>query len=255
MNIKDYQPKERFTNRVENYVKYRPNYPQDIVNVLKNSYSLTKDSVIADIGSGTGIFTKLLLQNDFTVFGIEPNSEMRRYAENDLVQYKKYKSIKGSAEHTTLNNDIVDAITVAQAFHWFNVDSAILEFQRILKTNGIIALVWNEREVDIDQFHKKYEQALITYCTDYKVINHANFTREKINLIFNEKIITQHHFKNQQELDLKSLIGRLESSSYCPDKSDKNYSSLMEIVEILFRKYNNNGRIIINYNCIMYCIR
>ena len=136
MNINHYHPKERFTSRVENYVKYRPNYPQDVVNVLKNSYSLTKDCVITDIGSGTGIFSKLLLQNGFTVLGIEPNSEMRNYAENDLLHYKKYKSIKGSAENTTLNNHIVDAITVTQAFHWFKVDSAMLEFYRILKKMG-----------------------------------------------------------------------------------------------------------------------
>jgi len=253
-NIQDYKPTERFSSRVQNYVKYRPGYPNGIIDVLRKNYSLAENSVIADIGSGTGIFSKLLLQNYYQVKAVEPNPEMRTCAEQYLSEFNKYQSFPASVEKTTLPDRSVDAITAAQAFHWFDIEAAKKEFYRILKTNGIIALIWNERKVKNDPFHQQYETALLKYCPEYKTINHANFTRGKIESIFSRMMLDEYHFANEQILDLPSLIGRLESSSYCPTKDDPNYVQLMNTVKKLFDGCNKNGQIIIDYDCIMYCL-
>ena len=255
MNLQKYKPKERFSERVEKYAEYRPTYPKNIIGILIDEYSLRPDCIIADIGSGTGIFSQLLLENGFRVFSVEPNQEMRRYAENKLSKFRRFASYSGSAEKTTLADNSIDVITVAQAFHWFDIEPAVTEFYRILKQNGFVFLVWNERKVENTQFQKSYEETLIKYCTEYEAINHKNYSRERIESIFHEKIIDEHHFENQQDFDLVSLIGRLESSSYCPKKEDRNYMPLMGSVRNLFEKYQEGGQIVIEYDCVIYCIR
>ncbi len=111
---------ERFSSRVENYIKYRPNYPTDIIPFLKSASVLTDSSLIADIGSGTGKLTELFLQNGNTVFGIEPNQGMRAASERLLQAYLNFRSMDGTAEQTTLADSSIDLITAGQAFHWFN---------------------------------------------------------------------------------------------------------------------------------------
>src|SRR5271167_2853843 len=95
-------PTERFSSRVGNYVRYRPGYPTEVLELLKNECGLTPESVIADIASGTGIFTGMLVENGNRVFGVEPNDEMRRAGERLLGGYSRFTSIAGTAEATTL---------------------------------------------------------------------------------------------------------------------------------------------------------
>jgi len=255
MKIQKYKPKERFSARVENYAKYRPTYPKDIINIFTNKYALDYDSIIADIGSGTGIFSRLLLENGFKVFGVEPNQEMKKYAEHNLSKFHGFVSCTGSAEKTTLADNSIDAITVAQAFHWFDVEPTINEFNRILKQNGLVFLIWNDRKVQGSQFLRKYEETLIKYCSEYEEINHKNYSRERIKSIFHGKEIAEHHFENHQMLDLQSLFGRLESSSYCPKEKDKIYKPLMESIGELFTEHHDGGQVVIDYDCVLYCIR
>jgi ubiquinone/menaquinone biosynthesis C-methylase UbiE len=254
MNIKDYKPQKRFSDLTEKYARYRPDYPQKIIDVLKEDYFLTAGSVLADIGSGTGIFSKLLLVNGYKVFGVEPNQEMRKFAENTLSNFHRFESIQGLAEKTRLADNSVDAITSAQAFHWFDIKPALTEFHRILKRNGIIVLIWNERIADNNEFQMRYDELLLKYCREYKYINHKNFTHEKIESIFPGRIIDKHQLENRQVFDLESLIGRLESSSYCPREDDSSYMPLMKSVGDLFKKYQHDGKIEIEYDCVMYCI-
>ncbi len=254
MNIQKYKPKERFSERVENYNRHRPGYPRDIIDVFTGKYSLNPNCAIADIGSGTGIFSQLLLENGFKVFSVEPNREMRAYAESNLSKFPGFTSCPGSAEKTTLASNSVEAITVAQAFHWFDIEPTVREFNRILKQNGLVFLIWNERKVDNSRFQKSYEEALIKYCPEYGEIDHRNFTRERIDSIFRDKRINEHHFENQQVFDLESLIGRLESSSYCPGKDHKNYSPLIESIKNIFETYCKDEQVVIEYDCVMYCI-
>ncbi len=132
-----------FSRRVENYIKYRPRYPQTIIALLQRECHLTTTAVIADIGSGTGLLTEVFLKNGHRVFGVEPDSEMRAAAEYLLQRYRHFTSISATAEATTLADHSVDVVTAGQAFHWFDREQARREFLRILVPNGYVVLVWN----------------------------------------------------------------------------------------------------------------
>ena len=123
---------QRFSNRVENYVKFRPGYPPEVLQLFHDEMKLRPDSVIADIGSGTGISAKLFLENGNEVFGVEPNDAMRSAAENFLSGYSKFRSVNGTAENTTLDESSLDFVIAAQAFHWFKPEETHGEFKRIL---------------------------------------------------------------------------------------------------------------------------
>jgi ubiquinone/menaquinone biosynthesis C-methylase UbiE len=118
----------RFSNRVEDYVKYRPGYPKDILNYLSTHFGLSSEKIIADIGSGTGISTEMFLAEGYTVFAVEPNKEMRDKATELLGHYALYHEVDGTAEATTLEDNSVDAIIAGQAFHWFQPQQTRLEY-------------------------------------------------------------------------------------------------------------------------------
>jgi SAM-dependent methyltransferase len=152
---------QRFSSRVENYVRYRPGYPPAVIELLKNECEITSDAVIADVASGTGIFTRILLENGNRVFGVEPNAEMRKAGEEFLVAYSHFTSVAGTAEATTLADHSIDVVTAAQAAHWFDRPKARHEFIRILKPRGWTVLLWNERRVDSTPFLREFEQLLL----------------------------------------------------------------------------------------------
>src|SRR5690349_12791287 len=133
----------RFSSRVDNYVLFRPGYPFEVLELLKQECGLTSDSVIADIAFGTGIFTRMLLENGNRVYGVEPNADMRRAGERFLKNYSNFTSIAGTAEATSLPDHRVNIITAAQAAHWFDPEKARREFIRILKPKGWLVLIWN----------------------------------------------------------------------------------------------------------------
>ena len=166
-------PTTRFSNRVDNYVKYRPSYPGEIVPFLENSIGLNKEQRIADIGSGTGIFSELFLKNGYHVIGIEPNEDMRHAAEHHLSQYTGFSNLDQRAEQTGLNDQSIDLITVAQAFHWMEPGATKNEFQRILKPGGHILLAWNLR-LHNTPFLKEYETLKQRFGIDYKLSKRAD---------------------------------------------------------------------------------
>ena len=165
---------QRFSSRVENYARYRPSYPKEVLDVLEHECGLNRDSVIADIASGTGIFTKLLLEHGNPVFGVEPNPDMRRAGEECLKAYSKFTSVNGTAEATTLPGHSLDFVTAAQAGHWFDIPKARREFERILKPGGWLVLLWNERQIETTAFLSDYEQLLLKYGTDYNEVRHEH---------------------------------------------------------------------------------
>src|SRR6266436_8714589 len=169
-------PTQRFSSRVGNYVRYRPGYPSAVVDLLRKECGLSSNTVIADVASGTGIFTRMLLDNGNRVFGVEPNAEMRQAGEEFLVEYPHFTSVAGTAEATTLADHSVDFVTAAQAAHWFDRQKARREFIRILKLGGWLVLLWNERLTDSTKFLRDYEQLLLTYGTDYQDVRHERTT-------------------------------------------------------------------------------
>ncbi|NHJ03313.1 MAG: class I SAM-dependent methyltransferase [Candidatus Heimdallarchaeota archaeon] len=241
---------KRFSDRVENYVKYRPSYPEKLIQELEKKQVITRDTVIADIGSGTGIFTELLLNTGCQVYAIEPNDDMRAVAEKKLQKISNFASVSGTAENTKLTNNSIDLITVAQAFHWFDLEKTRIEFQRILKEKGYIALVWNVRLLKID-FQKDYNELLLQYCPEYISVNHRRISEENIKKFFGS---TVNYFscENSQFFDLDGLIGRVLSSSYSPKEDQEEYPLLIKDLGELFRKYELDGKVKFDYQTEMY---
>lgn len=242
----------RFSDRVENYVKYRPHYPIEIVNYLKSIEVLNDNSLIADIGSGTGISTEMFLKNGNMVYAVEPNKEMREAAERLLEGYKSFKSVDGTAEKTTLPDNTIDLVTAGQAFHWFDIPKCKAEFKRILKPNSNIVLMWNSKELDSTPFMAAYEKMLVTYGTDYTEVKHENLNDEIFSKFF-DKGCEVKTFKNVQVFDLAGVKGRLLSSSYAPNESHKGYESMIRELGRIFNEFSNDGKVNFEYTTIVYC--
>lgn len=244
----------RFTNRVKNYIKYRPGYPEAIIDYLKSENVLKNDSIIADIGSGTGISAELFLKNGNTVYAVEPNDAMREAAEKLLAGYGNFRSINASAEDTTLPDGSIDLIVCAQAFHWFDIPKAKSEFSRILKPAGRICLMWNERILDGNPFLIDYEKLLIKYGTDYTAVRHENIDENKLNEFFANGYTTR-SFPNKQVFDLVGVTGRLLSSSYTPQYDSPLYEPMLAGLNEIFEKNQLNGKIEFLYETNVYVSR
>lgn len=238
---------ERFSNRVENYVKYRPSYPREILNLFRDEMNLQTDSVVADIGSGTGISAKIFLENGNLVYGVEPNEAMREAADFFLKDFPRFQSVDGTSEKTNLPEDSVDFIIAAQAFHWFEPEKTRLEFKRILREKGFVALIWNERQLDTNDFLIEYENHLKKFGTDYEKVRHDNLD-EKILSDFFQSRFRRKTFLNAQTLDFEGLKGRVLSSSYMPSETDSLFEPMIAELKALFDKFAESGKIQILYD-------
>jgi SAM-dependent methyltransferase len=249
MPVKD--ATQRFSSRVENYVRFRPGYPTEVVPLLERECGLTADSVIADIASGTGIFTRMLVENGNRVFGVEPNDEMRRAGERFLQGYSRFTSISGTAEATTLPDRSLDIVTAAQAAHWFDRGRARREFLRIVKPGGWTVLVWNERRTDSTPFLRDYEHLLLTYGTDYQEVRHERTTAE-IADFFTPSPFRSSTLEMRQEVDYSGLEGRLLSSSYTPTPDHPTYEPMLRELRRIFDTHQVNESVSLDYNTLVY---
>ncbi|MGC1223533.1 MAG: class I SAM-dependent methyltransferase [Candidatus Sulfotelmatobacter sp.] len=242
----------RFSDRVENYVRYRPGYPPEVVEELKAECGLTPSHVIADVASGTGIWTRMLLENGNPVFGVEPNAEMRQAGERLLAAaFPKFASVAGTAEATTLADQSVDFVTAAQAAHWFDRARARREFVRILKPGGRLVLVWNERVTDSTAFLRDYEQLLLTYATDYQDIRHEH-TTSAVNEFFDPAPFQERTFAMRQEFDYAGVEGRLLSSSYAPGPGHPRHAGMLSELRRVFEANAIEGRTVFEYKTRLY---
>jgi len=250
---KKFNSKKRFSSRVEKYIKYRPSYPPEIIEFLKEKKIYSLSSVIADIGSGTGILSELFLKEGNFVYGVEPNIDMRNAGEKLLRKYSNFLSIDGSAESTTLDSNIIDIITVGQAFHWFNLEKAKLEFLRILKPKGWVILIWNRRRKHTNEFLKEYEKFLLKYGTDYKAIEKRKLDFDKFFLGNKpDKKYNREKFDNYQIFDYNSLKGRLLSTSYIPLDENPKYNDMLLELKQLFEKHQKDGYIRFEYDTELF---
>jgi SAM-dependent methyltransferase len=242
----------RFSSRVDNYIKYRPSYPQALIDHLAGECRLATGAQIADVGSGTGLLAELLLKRGYHVLGVEPNAEMRGAAERLLVSYPGFVSVTGTAEATTLVDQSVDAVTASQAFHWFDRDRFRAECVRILKPGGYVALIWNDRRIDSSPFLQSYERLLLTYGTDYTSVNHKQIDDQVIAAFFGVGRFQQARFDNQQLFDFAGLQGRLLSSSYAPEAGHPNYQPMIAELRAIFDKYQQGDQVVFEYDTIVY---
>ncbi len=242
---------QRFSNRVDNYVKYRPGYPPAVLDLLAGECGLTPQSIIADVGSGTGILSRMFLAHGNRVFGVEPNREMRQAAEQLLAGYPNFTSVDARAEATTLPEHSVDFVTAGQAFHWFDPPLARAEFQRILRPGGWVVLVWNSRDRDGSPFLQAHEQLLRTYSPEYARVNHQDATNDDVPGHFDPPF-QRRTFPNPTLLDWKSLAGRLLSSSYAPLPGDPNFEPMMAGLRQVFDAHQVDGKVTMTYLTEVY---
>lgn len=242
------KPTERFSDRVENYIRFRPSYPPQVVELMRREMNLNENSVVADVGSGTGIFSKLLLETvGCTIYAVEPNEPMRRAGEEFLRGFERFRSIDGSSENTNLPDNAVDLIVAAQAFHWFDREKAKAEFYRIIKPGGFVALVWNDRQLNSTPFLRDYEDFLLRYGTDYKEVRHDAVTPEKIRSFFFADF-RETVFPNVQRVDFDGLKGRLLSASYIPCAGHPRFEEMLLELKNIFDRHAETGAVEILYD-------
>lgn len=235
----------KFNGKGTIYSKFRPSYPRDFIDYLYTEANITEQSVIADIGSGTGILTASLLERGNSVFAVEPNADMRRIAEENLGKIPLFTSIAATAENTTLPDNIVDLITVAQAFHWFDRPAFRKECRRILKPGSRVALVWNSRD-ESSQFVQENDRIDRKYCPAFKGFSggvHDPEANEDFRNFFLEGY-SKRSFANDLVFDMDSFIGRNLSASYALKEGDAQYETFVAELESLFEKYAANGKAI-----------
>jgi SAM-dependent methyltransferase len=244
-------PTRRFSERVEDYARYRPKYPPDLIPLLQAEIGLSPGWRIADVGSGTGLSAELFLALGCEVFGVEPNDEMRAAAEASL-RNRPFRSVAGRAEATTLPPGSVDLAFAGQAFHWFEVGQARREFSRILRSPKRVALVWNTRKLDGDPFLREYEELLLRFGTDYDRVRHDK-RRQRLLAGFFAHGFSQRELPNHQELDRDGLRGRLLSSSYTPGESDPARAAMLSELDAIFSRHEARGQVHLEYETEIYC--
>ena len=249
MSVED--PIQRFSSRVENYIRYRPGYPPEVLELLKRECGLVRDSVIADIASGTGILTCMLLENGNRVFGVEPNPDMRKAGEELLARYPAFTSVAGTAEATTLPDHSVDFVTAAQAAHWFDREKARREFTRILKPGGWVALIANERPPELTAFLADYEALLRRHAAEYDQIRSLRVDETRIREFFGGRCeLTT--FPNRQIFDFERLEGLLLSSSYAPEPGHPEHEPLLAGLSQVFERHQRAGQVVFPYQTLVY---
>jgi ubiquinone/menaquinone biosynthesis C-methylase UbiE len=246
-------PTERFSSRVEAYTKYRPSYPTALISTIRERCGIKPGSSVADIGSGTGISTELLLEHGYRVFAVEPNREMREAAEALLAKSAGFVSVDGGAEATTLADRSIDLVLCAQAFHWFDHSQCRVEFERILKPGGSVMLVWNGRRTTGEPFLESYERLLLTFSDDYAEVRHENAASEaQIASFFEKSGYESVRLDNVQVLDWVGIRGRLLSTSYAPEPGHPKYEPMLDELRRIFDATSVDGVVRLEYDTTAY---
>ena len=243
---------ERFGRRVESYVRSRPSYPQALIELLEVECGLTPGWAVADIGSGTGILSRLFLESGCRVYGVEPNLEMRRAGEALLATHRFFTSLDGTAEDTGLPDAAVDLVAAGQAFHWFEAKAARREFSRLLRPQGWVVLVWNDRRKQGSPFLQAYEELLLAYGTDYQKVDHTRVGLKKIQSFFGREPVGTAAFDNHQSFRFEGLKARLLSSSYTPGPNHPRHTDMLRALREIFEAFEVDDHVSIEYDTQVY---
>lgn len=242
----DTDPTRRFASRAAVYARHRPSYPRQVTELLEKECGLHAGSHVADIGCGTGLLAELFLECGCEVTGVEPNPEMRAAGEQYLERFPRFRCVAGRAEATTLPDASVDFVTAGQAFHWFDPAAARIEFARILRPEGHLALVWNERAAG-GGFQADYDAMVRRYAPEITRIQHDDIDR-----VFGGRVWRLVEFDNRQDHDLEGLQGRLTSSSYAPQEGTPEHRVMLDALAALFDRYQSDGRVTLRYDTKVY---
>lgn len=228
-----------FTDRAENYLKGRPEYPAEFIEYLYNELGISKNDSIADIGSGTGKMSKLFLEKGNKVFCVEPNIDMRSLSNELLNHYKHYVSIAKPAEDTGIKSNVVDYIVCGNSYDYFDRNLAKPEFKRILKKTGKVIVTYygqqNEKvSEEIEELNSKYGLKQ-TYTIPQKNRDFSDiFTKDK----FIEKIF-EHKFSESYE----DFIAGCLSSSHAPKPNTENYNLYCDGLKKIFNNNKTNEKL------------
>ena len=247
----DRNPIARFSDRAEDYARYRPHYSPDVVKALQQACGLRPEHIIADVGCGTGMLAEIFLDNGNPVIGVEPNREMRLAGEKYLAAYPNFSMAEGSAEATTLSAASVEFVVAGQAFHWFRPREARVEFARILKPGGWAVLVWHDRDSQSTPFLHAYEAFVRQHSTDYDRVTHKLINYATLQHFFGPHEMQRIQQHNLQRLDFDGLRGRLLSSSYIP-KSGEKYDAMIAALPELFSTHAVDGHVVLEYETKIY---
>jgi SAM-dependent methyltransferase len=245
-------PTARFSDRVADYVRWRPGYPAAVLEILRRETGLSPAHVVADVGSGTGISTRLFLEHGNPVFAVEPNPEMRAAAEALLSERPGFRSVDGTAAATGLPGASVDFVVAAQAFHWFDPSAAAVEWGRILRPGGWRVLLWNTRNTDASAFLRGYEALLREHGTDYAAVNHDDTVGDDALRMALGAGFRRFAVPSAQRFDLAGLSGRLLSSSYAPAEGHPGHAPMMAALERLFAEHAEGGEVVFEYETEVY---
>jgi SAM-dependent methyltransferase len=237
---------------VEDYARYRPGYPRELIETLRTDCGLHEGAAIADMGCGTGNLAVIFLENGNTVFGVEPNAAMRAACRKAMQRFHRFHQIGGRAEATGLRTASVDLVVAGQAFHWFEPAAARAEFRRILKAGGWVALAWNERGSGPSEFHDAYEAVLVRNGVDYAKIRAMRNDEGAIREFFQSGTVRRATYTHAQRFDFDGLKGRLMSSSYAPLSGHPSHEPMMRELREAFDRYQKDGYVQFPYETTMW---
>ena len=246
--MSDLHSTARFSDRVDDYVRYRPDYPPGLLDWLQRELGVDAGWSVADIGAGTGISSKMFLDAGHRVTAVEPNAPMRAAAEQWLSAYDGFHAVDGTADATGLADASVDLVAVAQAFHWFDEEATRREFARILRPGGLAAIWWNSRRLSGTRFLEGYEALLKTYGTDYTSVAERYADDAHMRVWFGVGYRGDASFEHGQRLDFDALRGRLMSSSYAPQAGHPKHEPMLHELRELFDACAEHGTVSFDYD-------
>ncbi len=245
-------PTGRFSDRVVDYVRSRPSYPAAMIDGFRTRWGLRPEHVVVDVGSGTGLLSRLFLANGNRVIGVEPNEAMREAARPLLDRFPSYEVVAGRAEATGLPEGLADLLVAGQSFHWFDPGPTSIEFRRLLRPAGRVALVWNTRRRKGTPFLDAYEAFLIRWGTDYTSVRGRYPGARELEGFFAPRTMELGRWENRQDLDLEGLRCRIRSSSYMPGPDHPAHGQMLRAIETLFREHQRRGAVRLEYLTELY---
>ncbi|MCI0452353.1 MAG: class I SAM-dependent methyltransferase [Candidatus Latescibacteria bacterium] len=243
-------PRTRFSNRVDDYIRYRPGYPPELLAWLREAICLSPSWRVADIGSGTGLLSSHFLEAGCTLIGVEPNAAMRAAAERAFAENPRFVSVAGSAEATTLADHSIDLVSAGQAFHWFEPVATRREWRRILKPAGYALVVFNSRLIEATPFMRAYDQYLIDHAVDYTGVDHRRGVQEKLHSVFDGYQEKRFRFTLRHRYD--DVRGLSMSSSYVPAPGHPRHEAFFAGLQEIFDAHATDGVVDFPYETEAY---
>lgn len=245
-------PTTRFSDRADDYSRSRPGYPHAMIAWLRECHGLAPSQSVADIGAGTGISSKLFLDNGNRVIAVEPNDAMRAHAISLLGDFPRFSAVPGRAEATGLADGSVDIVSAAQAFHWFDPAAARREWARILRKGGLAVIYWNTRLTTGSAFQEGLEAVLHTHATGYVSVTGRYADETAMRHWYGSGFRAVATFDNPQRFDLPGLRTRVLSSSYAPHPGQPGHDALMNALARLFEATATVGQVTIHHKTHIY---